>query len=79
MGGRTSIEGDVYSYSILLLEMFTGVSPTDERFDDSLSIQKHVDMVFSEKKIMDIIDTKLLSGIDGQDKHVAPKNVYSCS
>jgi hypothetical protein len=75
MGSRPSIEGDVYSYGILLLEMFTGVSPTDERFNDGLSLQKHVEMAFPEK-IMDIIDTKLFSGINEQDNPYAPENIY---
>jgi serine/threonine protein kinase len=77
MGRRPSIEGDVYSYGILLLEMFIGLSPTDESFGDGLSLQKHVEMAFPEQ-IMDIIDAKLFLGIVGQDKMVAPENVYSC-
>jgi Protein tyrosine and serine/threonine kinase len=76
MGHRPSIEGDVYSYGILLLETFTGISPTDERFDDNLSLQKHVEMAFPEQ-IMDIIDTKIFSGIDEEEQLVAPENVYS--
>lgn len=32
--------GDVYSVGILLLEMFTGRSPTDDMFKDSLDLHK---------------------------------------
>ena len=77
MGGRPSVEGDVYSYGVLLLELFTGVSPTDERIRDGLSLQKQVEMVFPDQ-VMDIVDPKLFSKIDGEHNLYAPENVYSC-
>ncbi|CAL8165543.1 unnamed protein product [Prunus armeniaca] len=40
MGGQVSVLGDIYSYGILLLEMFTGKRPTDDMFRDNLSIQQ---------------------------------------
>ncbi|KAJ1688834.1 hypothetical protein LUZ63_012989 [Rhynchospora breviuscula] len=61
MGGRPSVEGDVYSFGILLLEMFTGVSPTDEKLRDGLSLHRHVELAFPEQ-VMYIVDTNLLSG-----------------
>ncbi|XP_078153606.1 receptor kinase-like protein Xa21 [Carex rostrata] len=77
MGGRPSVEGDVYSYGVLLLEIFTGVSPTDERIKDGLSLQKQVEMAFPDQ-IMDIVDPKLFSETDGEHNLYAPENVYSC-
>ena len=77
MGGRPSVEGDVYSYGVLLLEMFTGVSPTDERIRGGLSLHKHVEMTFPDQ-VMDIVDPKLFSETDGEDNMYAPENVYSC-
>ncbi|XP_078162093.1 receptor kinase-like protein Xa21 [Carex rostrata] len=77
MGGRPSIEGDVHSYGIVLLEMFTGISPTDERIRDGLSLQKHVEMAFPDQ-VMDIVDPKLFYETDGEHNLYAPENAYSC-
>ncbi|XP_078153826.1 receptor kinase-like protein Xa21 [Carex rostrata] len=77
MGGRPSVEGDVYSYGVLVLEIFTGVSPTDERIKDGLSLQKQVEMAFPDQ-VMDIVDPKLFSETDGEHNLYAPENVYSC-
>jgi len=49
-GSSISTLGDVYSLGILLLEMFTGKSPTDEMFRDSLDLHK-----FSEDALLDSI------------------------
>ncbi|KAJ4784512.1 hypothetical protein LUZ62_035758 [Rhynchospora pubera] len=77
MGGRPSIEGDMYSYGILLLEMFTGVSPTDERLRDGVSLHKHVEMAFPEQ-VGDIIDSKLFSTTNVEANTYASENVFDC-
>ncbi|KAK7353425.1 hypothetical protein VNO80_18872 [Phaseolus coccineus] len=41
-GSKASTEGDVYSFGILVLEMFTGKRPTDEMFKEGLSLRKFV-------------------------------------
>jgi hypothetical protein len=52
--------GDVFSFGVLLLEMFTGKAPTDAMFVDGLTLQGFVEIAFPEK-LMDIVDPVLLS------------------
>ncbi|KAG4150004.1 hypothetical protein ERO13_D05G368200v2, partial [Gossypium hirsutum] len=59
MGSELSTKGDVYSYGILLLEMFTGKRPTDERFKETLSLHNFVKSTLPER-ITEIIDPILL-------------------
>ena len=59
MGNEVSLYGDIYSYGILLLEMFTGKRPTDSIFQDNLNLHDFVKAALSERKI-DIIDPNLL-------------------
>uniref|UniRef100_A0A7N0VH03 non-specific serine/threonine protein kinase n=1 Tax=Kalanchoe fedtschenkoi TaxID=63787 RepID=A0A7N0VH03_KALFE len=65
MGGEVSTVGDVYSYGILLLEMFTGKRPTDEMFRDGLSIDSFVAGALPHH-VMTVVDSSL-NGIEGED------------
>ncbi|PPD70500.1 hypothetical protein GOBAR_DD32618 [Gossypium barbadense] len=59
MGNELSTKGDVYSFGILLLEMFTGKRPTDEGFKEGLSLHNLVKEALPER-VTDIIDPILL-------------------
>ncbi|XP_038970749.1 receptor kinase-like protein Xa21 [Phoenix dactylifera] len=59
LGSQVSTQGDVYSYGILLLEMFTGRRPTDEAFNGSLDLHRFVEMAFPTQ-IMNIVDPQLI-------------------
>ncbi|XP_030924651.1 LRR receptor-like serine/threonine-protein kinase EFR [Quercus lobata] len=49
MGNEVSIYGDVYSYGILLLEMFIGKRPTDNIFKDNLNLHDFVTRAMPEQ------------------------------
>jgi len=43
VGCKISIEGDIYSYGIILLEIITGRRPTDDMFKDGVNIRNFVE------------------------------------
>ncbi|XP_050113905.1 probable LRR receptor-like serine/threonine-protein kinase At3g47570, partial [Malus sylvestris] len=59
MGGQVSTLGDVYSFGVLLLEMFTGKRPMDDMFRGHLSIHQFTAMAMSDHA-MDLVDPSLL-------------------
>ncbi|XP_012829149.1 PREDICTED: probable LRR receptor-like serine/threonine-protein kinase At3g47570 [Erythranthe guttata] len=50
-----STEGDVYSYGILVLEMFTNKRPTDDSFMDQVNLHNFVDAALPDH-VMEILD-----------------------
>jgi serine/threonine protein kinase len=60
MGGEASAQGDIYSYGIFVLEMFTGKRPTDKIFKDGFNLHNFVKMALPEK-IVQIMDPNLLT------------------
>ncbi|XP_043714808.1 probable LRR receptor-like serine/threonine-protein kinase At3g47570 [Telopea speciosissima] len=59
VGAAVSTHGDVYSYGILLLEMFTGKRPTHEMFEDNFNLHCWGKMALRDR-VMAIIDPSLL-------------------
>ncbi|RWR78764.1 putative receptor-like protein kinase [Cinnamomum micranthum f. kanehirae] len=73
MGGDVSTFGDVYSYGILLLELFTGRRPTEEMFKNGLTLHEFSKMAFSDR-VMEIADPLL---VEENDRDDACNNVES--
>ncbi|KAF4379272.1 hypothetical protein F8388_013490 [Cannabis sativa] len=61
MGSEPSKQGDMYSFGILVMEMFTGRSPTDGSFKDDLNLHNFVQMALPER-VDQVVDSTLLSG-----------------
>ncbi|MCL7042373.1 hypothetical protein MKW94_017786, partial [Papaver nudicaule] len=60
MGGEVSTNGDVYSYGIMLLEMFTGRRPTDDMFEDGLNLHSFATTSLVNNRVLQIVDPTLL-------------------
>ncbi|CAI9786690.1 unnamed protein product [Fraxinus pennsylvanica] len=58
--GIVSTSGDVYSYGVMLLEMYTRKKPTDEMFDEQMSLKSWVSQSLDEHRIIEVVDTNLL-------------------
>ncbi|XP_058006827.1 probable LRR receptor-like serine/threonine-protein kinase At3g47570 [Hevea brasiliensis] len=62
MGSEVSTDGDVYSYGILLLEMFTGKKPTNDIFKEGLNLHNFVRAALPDR-MPEIVDPFLLREI----------------
>jgi serine/threonine protein kinase len=62
MGNEVSFYGDIYSFGILLLEMFTGKRPTDDMFQGTLNLHSFVQEALPERAV-EIADPILFQGI----------------
>ncbi|CAD6257905.1 unnamed protein product [Miscanthus lutarioriparius] len=62
-GGEVSSAGDVYSFGIVLLEIFMRKRPTDDMFKDGVNIARFVETNFPDR-IAQIVDPELLEEHD---------------
>lgn len=67
MGSKPSMNGDVYSYGILLLEMFTGKRPTDDMFNDGLDLHNFVKTALPDQ-ISEVVNPLFVTGGEGDEE-----------
>uniref|UniRef100_A0A803MKC2 non-specific serine/threonine protein kinase n=1 Tax=Chenopodium quinoa TaxID=63459 RepID=A0A803MKC2_CHEQI len=67
LGNEVSTIGDVYSFGILLLEMFTGMRPTNDMFKGGLSLHTFVKNAIPEE-IDTIVDHTLIEYTEKEEK-----------
>ncbi|KAL3732331.1 hypothetical protein ACJRO7_029062 [Eucalyptus globulus] len=77
MGSGVSIEGDVYSYGILLLEMFTGISPTAEIFKENSNLHNFVEEALPER-VLEITDPILVQEVERDAGQRRKSTVQDC-
>ncbi|XP_030518691.2 probable LRR receptor-like serine/threonine-protein kinase At3g47570 [Rhodamnia argentea] len=82
VGSAVSTQGDVYSFGILILEMFTGKRPTDDMFKNGLDLHRFAKAAL-EDRVEKAIDPILLQEIEESEQRriIAPegRNKSWCS
>ncbi|CAN6220172.1 unnamed protein product [Urochloa humidicola] len=82
--GEVSTYGDVYSFGVMLLEIFVGKAPTSDAFRDGLTLPEIVSEAFPDKieQILDsalLLDEKLFSGVmSSSQENELCVTVYDC-
>ncbi|XP_018721656.2 putative receptor-like protein kinase At3g47110 [Eucalyptus grandis] len=67
VGSAVTTEGDVYSFGVLVLEMFTGKRPTDDMFENGLNLYG-----FAKAALVDRVE-KVIDPVLLQENHEAEK------
>ncbi|KAM7462648.1 hypothetical protein LguiA_030769 [Lonicera macranthoides] len=74
--GVVSMNGDVYSFGILLLEMMTGKSPIDPMFNEGFNLHNFAKMALPDH-VKEIVEPKLLSNDEEEVKITKSNNMQS--
>jgi serine/threonine protein kinase len=80
LGEKPSTAGDVYSFGIMLLELFTGKNPTHESFIGGLNLTKWVQSAFPTNMVQ-VLDPELLllmSSLYHNGQLISPDIQHGC-
>jgi receptor kinase-like protein len=58
-GNVVSVNGDIYSYGILVLETVTGKRPTDNMFTQGMGLREYVEQALHVNTPMEVVDIRL--------------------
>lgn len=72
MGGEVSAKGDIYSYGILLLEMFTGKRPTDSMFTENFSLHSYAKRALPSQ-VLEIVDPQIFPEEENEQEKLSQK------
>lgn len=72
-GAEPSTDGDIYSYGVLILEIFTGRRPTDNFMDGVTSLVNYVRMAYPDK-LLEILDAS--ATYSGDTQHIIDIFLY---
>ncbi|RCV10207.1 hypothetical protein SETIT_2G093900v2 [Setaria italica] len=75
-GSAISTAGDIYSLGVLLLEIFTGRSPTDDMFRDSLGLHKFTEDALPDRTL-EIVDSTIWMHVEPKDS-ITRRGVQEC-
>lgn len=76
MASKISIEGNVYSFGMLLLELLTGKQPTAESFKNGLNLHSYVNLSFPDG-VEEALHPNIMHEI-AEDKNQAVLIMHSC-
>lgn len=77
--GRATTKGDVYSYGVVLLELLTGMRPTDESFlENGTRLVTWVKETMEEKREEHAVDSALESSFPAEEVKLVFKVADKC-